>query len=192
MASRFFRPSRLIAVVLVIGAPAWIISSRMPPQAEEGAAPAATEKATPTVPVQKVSVTAASPEDHQRTVVLSCVTQADHRAQAVARGAGVIITLSVSRGTPVKAGQVIATISDEGREANVAQAKALLDQRQSEYDNNKRLIDRGDAPRNALAGLESAVAAARAALAAAQAEANRSEGNPPIDGGLDTVPRPIG
>ena len=191
MASRFFRPSRLIAVVLVIGAVAWIVSSRFTPKAEEETSTAA-EQATPTVPVQKVSVTAATPEDHQRTVVLSCVTQADHRAQAVARGAGVLITLSVTRGTAVKAGQVIATISDEGREANVAQAKAMLDQRQAEYNNNKRLIDRGDAPRNDLAGLESAVAAARAALAAAQAEADRSAVNSPIDGVVDTVPVQIG
>jgi multidrug efflux system membrane fusion protein len=192
MASRLFRPSRWIAVAVALAATAWILSGRFGPEAQEETGAASAEKSAPAVPVQKVAVTTATPEEHARQVVLSCVTRADHRAQAVARGAGVIVTLSVERGTPVKAGQVIANISDEGRVANVAQAKAMLDQRMSEYENNKKLIDRGDAPRNNLAALESAVAGARAVLAAAQAEADRSAVKAPIDGIVDTVPVQIG
>ena len=86
MASRLFKPSRLIAVALVIGAGLWIVSGRWGPEAEE-ATPATTAPATakePAAPVQKVAVAAAIPEQHERQVVLSCVTQADHRSMAVA------------------------------------------------------------------------------------------------------------
>lgn len=193
MASRFFRPSRLIALALVVGAAVWIVSGRLASKEGETAAktPAAEAAAAP-VPVQKVSVTTAVPEQHQRSVVLSCVTKADHRAQATARGAGVLVELNASRGQVVKSGDVLGTISDEGRAAAVLQAQALLDQRQSEYDANRKLIQTGDAPRNNLPALEAGVKAAQAALAAAQAEADRSQVRSPIDGVVDTVPVQVG
>jgi membrane fusion protein, multidrug efflux system len=192
MASKLFRPSRLIAVALVIGAVLWIAAGQFGGEAVESPDGGDAEPAVASVPLQKVSVTTATPELHQRTVVLSCVTEADRRASAVARGAGVIIDLTVSRGDRVRAGDVIATLSDEGRGSAVAQAQALLDQRLAEYDANKQLIDRGDAPRNTLPALEAAVAAARAALAAAEAEADRSIVRAPIDGIVDTVAFQIG
>jgi multidrug efflux system membrane fusion protein len=196
MASRIFRPSRVIAVLLVAGAAIWIVSGLLGHKdeaASETAASAETAAAEPAeVPIQKVAVATATPEQHQRAVVLSCTTRADHRAQATARGAGTIVELNISRGTAVKAGDVVATISDEGREANVQQAQALLDQRMSEYNANKKLIETGDAPRNTLAALEAGVKAAQAALAAAQAEADRSVVRAPIDGVVDTVPVQVG
>jgi multidrug efflux system membrane fusion protein len=196
MASRIFRPSRVIAVLLVAGAAIWIVSGLLGHKdeaASETATSTETAAAEPAeVPIQKVAVATATPEQHQRAVVLSCTTRADHRAQATARGAGTIVELNISRGTAVKAGDVVATISDEGREANVQQAQALLDQRMSEYNANKKLIETGDAPRNTLAALEAGVKAAQAALAAAQAEADRSVVRAPIDGVVDTVPVQVG
>ncbi|MEJ0012303.1 MAG: efflux RND transporter periplasmic adaptor subunit [Bauldia sp.] len=195
MASRIFRPSRIVAVVLVIAAAAWIFSGHFGNRdaaGESGAATPVPTDASAPVPVQKVSVTTATTERHQRAVVLSCVTKADRRAQATARGAGVLVELNVTRGKVVKAGDVVATISDEGRQAAVQQAQALLDQRQSEYDANKKLIETGDAPRNTIQALESGVKGAQAALASAQAEADRSLVRAPIDGVVDTVPVQVG
>jgi len=190
MASFFRRPSRIAAVLLAILAVAWIGSGAVGPQAQERA-PAATA-AAPQVPVQRVSVIDAAAERHQQQTVLSCVTQADHRAQSVARGAGVIVDLKVKLGATVKSGDVIAVISDEGRQATVRQAQALVDQRQAEYDANKRLIDQGSIPRNQLPALEAAVAAAKAALASAQAEAARANVTAPIDGVVNDLPMQVG
>jgi multidrug efflux system membrane fusion protein len=134
----------------------------------------------------------ATPEKHQRQVVLSCVTQADQRSQAVARGAGIIVDLKVRRGSVVKAGDTIAEISDEGRQSAVKQAQAMLDQRQAEFNAQKPLIDRGDLPKNTLPALQAAVAAAQAGLAAAQAEVERATVKSPVDGVVDTVPVEIG
>ena len=193
MASKLLKPSRLIAAALVIGAALWIISGRLgPPAPTETATEAAATKAAEAVPIQKVGVTTATPEQHERTIVLSCVTEADRRASAVARGAGIITELSISRGAKVTSGETIAKISDEGRLANVAQAQASLDQVLQDYNSRKSLVDRGDAPRNTVAALESAVAGARAALAAAQAEADRSSVRAPIDGIVDTVAFQVG
>jgi multidrug efflux system membrane fusion protein len=193
MASSIFRPSRILAVALVVGAVVWIGSGVLAPAVEEDTAEAASaSEATTRVPVQKVAVANAVPESHQRTVVLSCVTEADHQAKAVARGSGVIVDLKIDRGDNVTAGDVVATISDEGRVAGVAQAQALLDQRMAEYEANKRLSDLGNTPKNQLPVLESAVAAAKAAVSSAEAEAEKSMVKSPISGAVDTVPVQVG
>jgi len=194
MASKVFRPSRLIAVALTIGAVFWFAAGQFGGGAEEHDAveTAANEAETASIPLQKVAVTTATPESHSREIVLSCVTSADRRASAVARGAGVIIDLRVSRGDRVRAGDVVALISDEGRASALGQAQANLDQVLLDYEARKALIDRGDAPRNTLASLEAGVAAARAALAAAQAESDRSSVKAPIDGIVDTVAFQVG
>ncbi len=119
MASRFFKPSRIVAVALILGAGLWIASGELTKggAAEEAAQKAETARAAEAQadPVQKVAVSTATPEKHDRQVVLSCITQADHRAFASARGGGLIVDLKVHRGSAVMAGDVVAVISDEGR-----------------------------------------------------------------------------
>jgi multidrug efflux system membrane fusion protein len=192
MASAIFKPSRIISVLILLAAAGWIASGVFSPNAHEGEPAPEPVAETPTVPKQKVTVAAATPEEHQRHITLSCTTEADHSSMAVARANGIIIALDIDRGDQVSAGQTIATLSDEGRQSAVLQAQALLDQRIAEYDANKALIDKGQAPKNQLIALEAAVAAARAALAAAEAEADRSIIRSPIAGLIETVPVQIG
>jgi multidrug efflux system membrane fusion protein len=193
MASRFFRPSRVIALILVVGAAVWVGSRALNPEAEQSHAAEPTAAAEPAqVPVQRVSFTTANAQSHQQQTALSCVTEADHRAQAVARGAGIIVDLKVKLGLTVKSGDLIAVISDEGRQAAVRQAQALVDQRQSEYDSNTRLVSQGTLPKNQLAASEAALAAAKAALASAQAELARANVTAPIDGIINDLPMQVG
>ncbi|MHA1552939.1 MAG: efflux RND transporter periplasmic adaptor subunit [Alphaproteobacteria bacterium] len=192
MASAIFKPSRIVAVAIVVGAVLWIASGSFGPDAEETSVAEDAVASEERVLIQKVAVAEVEVVSRERQVVLSCVTEAENRAKAVARGAGVIIELPISRGDQVRAGDVIAVISDEGRSAALSQAQALLDQRLAEYEANKTLIDRGDAPRNRLPALEAAVAAGRAAVAAAQAEADRSFVKSPIDGTVDLLPALVG
>jgi multidrug efflux system membrane fusion protein len=193
MASRIFKPSRIVAVLIVLVTAGWIASGVFgeSQHAQEPEAPA-TPEAPPVVPVQKVSVTTSVPEKHQRLIIVSCLTQADHRSIAVARAAGVMDELKVSRGSAVRWGDVVAVLSDEGREAAVKQAEALLEQRRAEYEANKTLIDKGNAPRNTLPALEAAVATAEAALSVAMAEAEKSNVKSPVDGIVDDVPVQLG
>jgi multidrug efflux system membrane fusion protein len=194
MASGIFKPSRIIAVLLVAAAGLWVASGHLLPHANEAeqAKHEPAKAAAPQIPVQKVAVTTAVPQRHERQVILSCVTEADQRATAAARAAGIITELKVQRGSRVKANDVVAELSDEGREAGVRQARAMLEQRQAEYTANKRLIERGDSPRNNLPAIEAAVASAQAALALAEAEAQKSVVRSPVDGMVDKVPVQVG
>ena len=189
MASGLLKPSRIIAIGVVIAAVLWIGSGIVTSNSHAGESGA---KEPPSVPVQKVGVEVAAPAIHRRSVTLSCVTQADHKASAVARGAGVLRMVAVERGDHIQAGQIVARISDEGRQAAVDQARALLDQRQAEYAANKKLIDQGNQARINLAALEAGVAAAKAAVAAAEAELDRTIVRAPIDGKIDRVPVQVG
>jgi multidrug efflux system membrane fusion protein len=189
MASHFFKPSRLVAVAIVAVAVLWIGSGIIFPHHPEEPTEASE---TVTIPLQRVGVETLAPEEHQRLVVSSGVTQADQRAYAVARGGGVVSTLKVAKGDKVRKDDVVATISDEGRASAVAQAKAGLDQRQAELQANQRLIERGVVARNTLQSLEAAVAAAQAALAAAEAEAQKITVLAPVDGLINEVPVEVG
>ncbi len=171
-------------MALIIGAAGWIASGELTPHAQEAPKPADSGETA----VQKVGVQAVTAEQHANASLISCVTRADHRAFAVARGAGLIEELKVARGQRVETGDPIATISDEGRQAALAQAEALLAQRQAEYDANKRLIESGNSPRNNLPVIEAALAAAKASLAAAQAEAERTSVTAPWPGVIEDVP----
>ncbi|MCP4385886.1 MAG: efflux RND transporter periplasmic adaptor subunit [Hyphomicrobiales bacterium] len=193
MASSVFKPSRILAVLIVLAAGGWIASGALSQNGENGEAEVAEEpEAEAPILVQKVAVSTIIPERHQRQFTLSCTTEADQQSVAVARGLGVIVDLNVDRGSVVRAGDVIAKLSDEGRNAAVKQAMALLQQRKAEFDANKSLIDSGNTPRNQLPALEAAVAAAEATLASAEAESDRSVVRSPIDGVVDSVPVQVG
>lgn len=189
MASAIFKPSRVIAVAVVGAAAVWIATGVMGPSESTTADKAAS---APVIPTQKVAVDTVDLEIHERAILVSCVTEADQRAMAVARAAGILLEVLVSQGDAVRSGQTIAVMSDEGRVADVKRAEALLAQRQAEFNANKKLIDQGNAPRNALPALEAALAAADAVLAAAQAEADKQEIKSPIDGIVDSVPVQVG
>ena len=192
MASGFFKPSRVFAVLIMVAAAGWIASGSLAPSQDHEAPVAEPTPQAPVVPIQKVTVAATVPQEHQRRITLSCTTEADRSSIAVARAAGILTDLQVDRGSEVEAGQTIANISDEGRGANVLQAQALLDQRIAEYDAIKSLIDKGQSPKNQLPALEAAVAAARAAVASAEAEADRSIIRAPISGIVQSVPVQVG
>lgn len=189
MATGTVKPSKIVAIALVGAALLWIASGVF--GSDEEPATEVTET-TSAIPIQKVSVVTVVPETHERSILVSCVTEADRRATAVARGDGVIIELRAVPGDVVRAGQTVAVISDEGREAAVKQAEALVAQRKAEYDSSKKLIDQGTTPRNTLPALEAAVAAADASLAAALAEAEKLTIKSPIDGVVDLVPVQVG
>jgi multidrug efflux system membrane fusion protein len=111
---------------------------------------------------------------------------------AVARASGILTDLKVRRGQAVNKGDVIAVLSDEAREAQVAQARALFTQRKTELEAKRRLIDQGNMPRLDLVNLEAQAKAAEAALAAAEAERDRGWVVAPWAGIVTDVPAEAG
>jgi len=186
------KASRIAAVGLVAGAVLWMGSGHLfPPEPDHGNAAIRTSTAETKKPF-RVAVTAIAVVPHTRKLVLSGRTEADRKVTLTARAGGVITELKVRRGSRVKKDDVIAILSDEAREAQVVQARALFTQRKTELDAKRRLIDTGALPKLELVNLEAQFKAAEAALAAAEAERDRGVVRAPWDGIITDVPVDIG
>jgi multidrug efflux system membrane fusion protein len=179
--------SRLIAFFIVVGASLWIGSGVFGRTEDPAHDPAAAADAPAAAPFQ-VAVMEAQREMHARSIVLSGRTEADDRASAIARTPGTLVELKVSRGDAVKEGDVIAVLSDEARLAQVEQARARLTQRRAELDARLQLIRKGVAPAIEKTQIEAELRGAEAALAQAEAEADRGQVLAPITGTVSQVP----
>jgi multidrug efflux system membrane fusion protein len=186
------KASRIAATALVAGAALWMGSGHLfPPEPEHGNAAIRTgEQATKKL--FRVAVTGVDVVPHTRKLILSGRTEADRKVLLTARAGGVITELKIRRGTRVKKDDVIAVLSDEAREAQVLQARALFIQRKTELDAKRRLIEGGTLPKLDLVNLEAQFKAAEATLAAAEAERERGVVRAPWDGVVTDVQVEVG
>ena len=186
------KPSRIVAVALLVGGAAWIGSGVLGRGEQHG--PATLEAAKPAleIPRFKVAVLPARNEMHRRRIVLSGRTEADKRVWAVARVSGVVVDLRVRRGSIVRQGQVVAVLSDEAREAQVKQAKARLEQKKAEAVARLKLIETGNYPALNKPLLQAELKAAEAGLAQAEAEQAKGEVLAPLSGVVNDVPVEVG
>jgi membrane fusion protein, multidrug efflux system len=179
--------SRIAATVILLAAAGWIASGHFGDARTSPPPTAAVE-----TPRFRVAVIPVEVSPHQRSTVLSGRTEADKRATAVSRASGIVVDLRVRRGSTVKTGDVVAVLSDEAREANVAEARARLEQRRSEYEAKMRLIRSGTLPALNQPQLEAEVKSAEATLAQMEAERDRGAVLAPISGVVNDVPVEVG
>src|SRR3954467_13017312 len=181
------KASRITAVGLVAAAALWILSGHLIPHesAESKAALQVNEaKADKRF---RVAVVDTSVVSHSRRLLLSGRTEADRKVVTFARTNGMLQELRVRRGSHVKKGDIIAILSDDAREAQVQQAKALLDQRSVELDAKRKLVQTNAVPRLELNLMEAQFKAAEAALATAEAERDRGIIRAPWEGVITEV-----
>jgi multidrug efflux system membrane fusion protein len=183
--------SRTLAIALVAVASLWILSGYLLPHetADSKAAVRVNEQATK---LFRVAVLDAKTEQHSRKLILSGRTEADRKVSTVARTGGVLTELRVRRGQLVKKDEIIAVLSDEARESQVQQARALVTLRRAELDARRRLTATGAMPKLDLVNFESQLAQAEAALSAAEAERERGIVRAPWAGVVTDVPVEIG
>src|SRR6516225_6024344 len=113
-------------------------------------------------------------------------------SRVAVRAGGVLTELKIKRGMWVKKGDVIAVLSDEAREAQVAQAQAVVTQKRTELEAKRALILSGTLPRLQLVDLEAQLKSAEAALAAAEAEHDRGVVRAPWSGVVQDVAVEVG
>ena len=186
------KASRITAVGLVAGAVLWIASGHlMPRDSAEGQAAIRPGEAK-TQPAFHVETATAKLIAHSPTLTLSGRTEADHKVALAARTGGVLTELRVKRGQHVEKGEIVAVLADEAREAQVAQAQALVDQRKTELEAKRSLIASGALPKLDLVNLEAQYKSAQAALSVARAEFERSIVRAPWAGVITNVPAEVG
>jgi multidrug efflux system membrane fusion protein len=184
--------SRIAAVGLVAAAALWIGSGYFMPHESEQSRAAVHPKEPAPEQLFRVAVVPAHLVPHSRKLILSGHTEADRKVMVTARTGGVVTELKVRRGDRVTKGDVVAVLSDEAREAHVAQAEALVTQRRTELAAKRGLIESGTLPRLNLVDLESQLKVAEATLAAAIAERDRGVVRAPWTGIITEVPVEVG
>jgi membrane fusion protein, multidrug efflux system len=181
--------SRITAIGVIVVTALWIGSGYLR-DVKPVAPPARMSEAEK--PPFRVLVETVRLEQHARRLSLTGRTQSDQRVLVSARTNGIVTKLAVKRGALVKPGELIAELSDEAREAKVAEAKARLSQRAAELEAREALAKRGNFPTLNLEQLRAEKEAAEASLAAAEAELARAKITAPMAGIVNDLPVEIG
>lgn len=169
-----------LAVVIAIAAVGWIASGVLAPSPATG--DEATAQETEQVQMARVRVATFKSEKISDTLRLQGRTEADRRVTISAETSGTIEELFVDRGTTVEAEQVIARLDIDDREARVASAKALLVQRETEFEAARRLNAKGYRGDVDLSQAQAALDAAQAELELAMIERDRTIVSAPFAG----------
>ncbi len=174
--------SYLIAGILALAAAGWVASG----QIEQGGSPKAARKppadlaATRIVPTVRVRTLIAQP--HLTEVILRGRTEATRKVDVKAETYGRVIELKVEKGDRVEKGAILARLSPGQRPANLAEAQALRELREIEYQASDRLSKKGYRAETQLAGAKAALEAAEAAVARAQVALRNTTIRAPFDG----------
>src|SRR5258708_18659869 len=183
---------RLTAIGLVAAAGLWIASGNLiPHQSGESRVAVRAGDGAAKKPF-RVAVATTTVVPHSRKFAIAGRTEADKHVTVTARTGGVLTDLKIKRGMSVKKGDIIAILSDEAREAQVAQAQAVVTQKRTELEAKRTLIISGTLPRLQLVDLEAQLKAAEAALAAAEAEHDRGVVPAPWSGVVHDVAVEVG
>ena len=184
--------SRLTAIGLVAAAGLWIASGHFLPHDKAESRVAARPGDAEAKKLFRVAVATTTVVPHSRKLTIAGRTEADKRVTVFARTGGVLTELKVKRGMSIKKGDILAILSDEAREAQVAQAQAVTTQKRTELEAKRGLILSGTLPRLQLVDLEAQLKAAEAALAAAEAEHDRGVVRAPWSGVVQDVAVEVG
>jgi membrane fusion protein, multidrug efflux system len=183
---------KVVAVLVLAGFAAWIATGEF---SEVGSAQQQDDPAQPPKPapeeakpvLRTVAVVTPPRVLHARAIHVAGQTAPDKKAVIATRVGGVIGELPVKQGNRVKAGDLILKLNAEEKVAAVDTAKALLAQRQAEWEAAERLAKSGNIPPLQVETAKAALAAAKSQLQAAEAELERMEVHAPFDGWVDQV-----
>jgi multidrug efflux system membrane fusion protein len=117
-----------------------------------------------------------------REVVIHGSTQARRSVSLRAETAGEVEKLIARRGSEVKAGELLVRLAEDDRRERLAQAKALLRQRELEYEAARSLKKQGLKAESQLAESFSMLESARAQLRSAELNLARAKILAPFDG----------
>lgn len=183
---------KVAAVLVLAGFAAWIATGEF---SEVGSAQQQDEPGQPAQPVPEeakpvlrtVAVVTPPRIQHARAIHVAGQTAPDKKAVIATRVAGVIGELPVKQGDRIKAGDLILKLNAEEKIAAVDTAKALLSQRQAEWEAAERLAKSGNIAPLQVETAKAALAAAKSQVQAAESELERTQVLAPFDGWVDQV-----
>lgn len=185
-----------IALVIAVIAIGWMASGQFDLMAtEEGNGNPAIQVTPPEKKAEKIATVRARvlyATPRIREIVARGRTEASRRVDVKAETPGRIIAIGAKKGARVKAGDVLVRIEVGDRLARLKEAKALVDQRQIEYDAANKLQKKGFRADNQVAASAAALDAAKAQVKRMTVDIARLTVHAPFDGIVDVRPVEIG
>ena len=129
--------SWLISAGLVLAVILWLASGQL--AGDETPEPGATETAATTTHKDAVRVRTQSAEEVQRTIVVNGKTAPARVAHLSAETDGRVEYIGAERGASLERGDIIVRLDERDRSARLAQAEALVKQREVEFEARERL-----------------------------------------------------
>ncbi|MCF8483161.1 MAG: efflux RND transporter periplasmic adaptor subunit [Rhodospirillum sp.] len=133
----------------------------------------------------EVRVQESEAQDRIRTLVVLGRTRANRTVDIRAETDGRVAALTAERGQPVKEGQALLHLDPADRQARLDEARALLEQRQLQYDASEKLQRRDFTSRVSLAEAKANLGAAKSQVAARALDLTRTRITAPFDGLLN-------
>ncbi|BBK31758.1 multidrug efflux system membrane fusion protein [Stella humosa] len=184
------RSSYWMAAAVVVGATAWVASGQMPGRAETEVEkkPAAIQAA----PAPAVRVAESVAENRARRIVLRGRTEPNRQVVIRAETMGRVATIGAGRGSAVAKDTPIIELAEDDRPARLAEARALLTQREVEFRASRTLADRGFRADNQHAVAKAQLDSARALVTRMEVETRRLNIRAPFAGVLESRPVELG
>ena len=178
--------SFLLSGALLLLVTAWMASGQLRGSAES-ARTATTAHELRAVAPMKVLIESLPASEVAVEVVVQGQIEPRRRLDLRAEISGQVVEIPVRKGARVAQGQVLLRLAADDRPARVAQARAELARRRLDLEAERRLFDRKLQSESKLRVAEASVAAARAALQAAELELERTAIHAPFDSVVETI-----
>lgn len=176
------KQSYLISLGIVVAIVLWMFAGRATSDRPDAVA-AKPERAQ--TPAMAVAVETKTARDIVRYIVAHGHVE-PHRVVTVrAETAGRIATLGANEGDRVHAGDVLATIADDDRPAQLKKARARVTERRQAHERVKRLANKGYQSENQLDEILAELAIAEAELEAVRIDIEKTTISAPFDGTLE-------
>lgn len=184
--------SYLIAILIALAVSAWLLSGQFAREEEHAEAAAPAAAAIAEAPPPKVRVADRVAEPHIAEIVLRGRTEAARVVELKAETRGKVVQIMAEEGAYVKTGDVLLRLAADDRMAKLQQAKALLAQRQIEYDSSKKLSAKGYRADTEVAAAVARLEEAKAAVASMEIDIGYMTITAPFDGVIEQRPVEIG
>jgi len=187
------RLSHILAVVLAAAAVVWMLSGKFADDRPATADVTTNETETETArPLTEVRVEQIHAEPFTLELIVTGRTEANRDVKLKVETSGQIAEVLVEEGDVVSEGDVIARLAMDNRTEQLAQARALVEQRQIQYDASQELMASGWREKTSNAEDKALLEAALADLAAIKLDIEHTEIKAPFDGVLDSLAIEVG
>lgn len=178
----------IIAVLMVIGAVAWLYTGTSDDVAAEAPEQEAAERSL----IPRVQATVLNESEVRRTLELNGVTQPARTVSVTSEATGRVIEVLKSKGDRVDENEIIARLDPQDLEARLRQARAYREQTRLEYEGAQRLRNQGLQNRAQAAAALTQYEQARAELASLERSLANTSIRAPFAGVMDSSAIEIG